>query len=69
MKSDPKNYTIEVRGTAVDVVHKDVKNLYIRVYPPNGRVRVSAPRRLDRDEVRMAVISRLGWIRLQEAKF
>lgn len=69
MKNEPKNYTIEVRGTAVDVVHKDVKNLYIRVYPPNGRVRVSAPRRLDKDDVRVAVTSRLEWIRLQEAKF
>ena len=64
-----KNYSIEVRGTAVDVVRKNIKNLYIRVYPPNGRVRVAAPLRLDNDAVRMAVISRLGWIRRQRAKF
>ena len=69
MNIERKNYSIEVRGTAVDVVRKNIKNLYIRVYPPNGRVRVAAPLRLDNDAVRMAVISRLGWIRRQRAKF
>ena len=69
MNNGRENYSIEVRGTAVDVVRKNIKNLYIRVYPPNGRVRVAAPLRLDNDAVRMAVISRLGWIRRQRAKF
>jgi len=63
------DYSIDVRGTAVDVVHKDIKHVYIRVYPPNGRVRVSAPHRFERRAVRMAVISRLGWIHRQRAKF
>lgn len=31
-------------------------------HPPGGRVRVSVPLRLDADAVRMAIISRLGWI-------
>ncbi len=69
MNTERKTYSIEVRGTAVDVVHKDIKNLHIGVYPPNGRVRVAAPLRLDDDAVRMAVISRLGWIGRQKAKF
>ena len=39
------------------------------VYPPNGRVRVAAPLYLDDDAVRLAVISRLGWIRRKQADF
>ena len=39
------------------------------VYPPSGRVRVTAPLRLDEDAVRLAVISRLGWIRRKQARF
>src|SRR5699024_5991105 len=35
----------------------------IGVYPPDARVRVSAPEHLSRDAIRMAVVSRLGWIR------
>ena len=60
---------IDVRGVSVEVVYKDIKNLHVGVYPPNGRVRVAAPLRLDDDAVRLAVISRLGWIRRKQAEF
>ena len=62
-------HRIDVRGTRVEVVRKDIKNLHVGVYPPSGRVRVAAPLRLDDDAVRVAVISRLGWIRRQQAEF
>lgn len=62
-------HTIEVRGTPVEVVRKDIKNLHVGVYPPNGRVRVAAPLRLNDEAVRLAVISRLGWIRRQQEGF
>ena len=60
---------IDVQGTTVEVVHKDITNLHVGVYPPSGRVRVAAPLRLDEDAVRLAVISRLGWIRRKQAGF
>ena len=60
---------IHVRGTPVEIVRKDIKNLHLGVYPPNGRVRVAAPLYLDDDAVRLAVISRLGWIRRKQADF
>ena len=53
----------------MEVVRKDIKNLHVGVYPPNGRVRVAAPLRLDDGAVRVAVISRLGWIRRQQSEF
>ncbi len=53
----------------MEVVHRDIKNLHVGVYPPSGRVRVAAPWRLDEDAVRLAVISRLGWIRRKQAGF
>lgn len=56
---------ITVRGINVDVVYKDIKNLHIGVYPPLGRVRVAAPARLDDEQVRLAVIQRLPWIKRQ----
>ena len=51
----------------MEVVRKDIKNLHVGVYPPGGRVRVAAPLHLDDDALRMAVISRLGWIRRSRA--
>ncbi len=54
-----------IRGIDIDVIYKDIKNLHIGVYPPMGRVRVAAPERLDDDQVRLAVIQRLPWIKKQ----
>lgn len=53
----------------VEVVRKDIKNLHVGVYPPKGRVRVAAPLRLDDEAIRLAVITRLGWIRRQQKGF
>ena len=54
---------IQVAGLDVDVVRKEIKNLHIGVYPPFGRVRVAAPTALDDEAVRLAVVSRLDWLR------
>jgi predicted metal-dependent hydrolase len=56
---------LTVRGINIDVVYKDIKNLHIGVYPPVGRVRVAAPERLDEEQIRLAVIQRLPWIKRQ----
>ena len=63
------NYHIDVHGISVEVVRKDIKNFYIGVHPPNGQVRVSAPLAFDDTNIRMAVVTRLGWIRRQQRAF
>jgi predicted metal-dependent hydrolase len=60
---------MSVGGIRIDVVRKPIKNLHLGVYPPNGRVRVAAPATMTDDAVRLAVISRLPWIKRQRAKF
>ena len=34
---------LQLGDIAVDVVLKDIKNVHLSVYPPSGRVRISAP--------------------------
>lgn len=60
---------ITVSGISVQIERKDIKNLHLGVYPPNGRVRVAAPLVVSDDAVRLAVIGKLGWIRRQQARF
>lgn len=60
---------IRVSGLAVQIIRKDIKNLHLGVYPPNGRVRVAAPLRVSDSAVRLAVIDKLGWIKKHRAKF
>lgn len=62
-------YRITVGGLTVEVVRKNIKNLHLGVYPPNGRVRVAAPLVVSDEAVRLAVIGKLGWIRRQQARF
>jgi predicted metal-dependent hydrolase len=64
-----ESIAIRVSGLAVQVVRKDIKNLHLGVYPPNGRVRVAVPLRVSDEVVRMAVVTRLAWIKRQRAKF
>jgi predicted metal-dependent hydrolase len=64
-----KGHSIVVSGIPVEIVRKDIKNLHLGVYPPSGRVRVAAPLRLNDDSVRLAVVTRLGWIRRRQAAF
>lgn len=60
---------LTVSGIRVQIERKDIKNLHLGVYPPNGRVRVAAPLVVSNDAIRLAVIDKLGWIRRQRAKF
>ncbi len=52
----------------IDVIYKDIKNVHLSVYPPSGKVRISAPLRLDLDTIRIYAISKIDWIRKQQAK-
>jgi predicted metal-dependent hydrolase len=67
MSTEP--HRITVGGLLIDVVRKPIKNLHMGVYPPNGRIRVAAPVTVSDDAVRLAVVSRMGWIKRQQAKF
>jgi predicted metal-dependent hydrolase len=59
---------IELGDIAVDVVFKDIKNVHLSVYPPDGKVRMAAPARMGLDTLRVFAISKLAWIRQQQQK-
>ncbi len=69
MNTESYKTLIEVNDLSIEIVRKDIKHFYIGVHPPNGQIRVSAPLRLDDDAVRMAIISRLGWIKRKQAPY
>src|SRR5580700_835470 len=59
---------IEVGEITVDVLKKDIKNVHLSVYPPTGKVRISAPLRMNLDTIRVFAISKLRWICQQQKK-
>lgn len=61
--------SLVVSGIPVQVARKDIKNLHLSVCPPDGHVRVAVPMHMTDDNVRLAVISRLSWIKKQQVSF
>lgn len=61
--------TLEVAGSAVELRRKRIKNLHIGVYPPVGHIRVAAPEAMSLDTIRIAVLTRMSWIRRKQAQF
>lgn len=67
MSTDQSQAT--VGGTEVTIVRKDIKNLHLAVYPPDGHVRIAVPSALTDEAVRAAIAGRLAWIRRQQSLF
>ncbi len=59
---------IKLGDITVDVVKKGIKNIHLSVHPPTGHVRISAPLRMDLDNIRVFAITKLGWIKSQQQK-
>lgn len=59
---------IIVMDMLIEFEKKRIKNLYIRVLPPDGRVHVSAPLSMPEDEVMKFIISKEDWIRKQQER-
>jgi predicted metal-dependent hydrolase len=59
---------IELGDIKLDVVLKKIKNIHLSVYPPDGRVRVSAPKWMSLKNIRVFAISKLAWIKQQQKK-
>lgn len=53
----------------IDIVKKDIKNMHLAVYPPNGKVRLAIPKDVKEETIRLFTISKLSWIKKQQRKF
>lgn len=60
---------ITVSDIPVEIVRKKIKNIHLGVYPPEGSVRVSVPQHITNENVRLAIVSRLPWIKKRQAEF
>ena len=54
-------------GAACKRRNRSSRLRFITVHPPEGRVRIAAPERMELDIIRLYAISKLPWIRRQQA--
>ena len=67
-KSKRSISTLEINGLSFELERKKIKNLYLKVLPPEGRLYVSAPSRMPIEDIRDFLFSKQEWIRRQQEK-
>ncbi|MBS1641227.1 MAG: M48 family metallopeptidase [Bacteroidetes bacterium] len=58
--------TIRVANFDIDVMYKEIKNVHLSVYPPTGRVTISAPLHMTSELLKVYAISKIAWIKKQQ---
>ncbi len=52
----------------IAIERKKIKNMYLKVYSPEGDVRISAPKQMQLETIRLFAIAKLPWIKRQRQK-
>jgi predicted metal-dependent hydrolase len=60
--------TIRIGDLVIALTRKNIKHAHLSVHPPMGRVSLVAPTGTRPEVARAYVLSKLGWIRAQQAK-
>lgn len=60
---------LRVENIEIDLVRKNIKNIHLTVYPPDGRVRLAVPRQMDDEDAQIFALSKLPWIIKQRKKY
>lgn len=61
-------YQLQLDDITITVVQKPIKHMYVRVYPPEGEVKISASLDHDYQTIRRFADARLDWIKKQQVK-
>jgi len=60
---------MRVSNLIIETIRKDIKNIHLGVYPPNGRIRMAVPLRTSDGSARLFIISKIPWIKKQQKLF
>ena len=58
-----------ISGIKIFAEKRPIKNMYIKVTPPDGKVKITVPISATEDAIRMFAISRIAWIKKQQKNF
>ena len=59
---------IEIDGIPIEITRKFIKSLRLRIYPPDGLVKVSAPMKYSEQLIRMHLQEKSAWIHAQRER-
>ncbi|WP_186429474.1 M48 family metallopeptidase [Clostridium sp. BSD9I1] len=58
-----------INDIEIQLEKKKIKNIYLRVTAPQGKVQVSAPKNIDNEAIKKFVISKISWIKKHQDKY
>ncbi|BFN37077.1 M48 family metallopeptidase [Fidelibacter multiformis] len=64
-----KRSTLVILNIPVEIIWKKVKNINLRVYPPDGQVRMSVPHGIGESTVKTFILKKMEWIHSKQAMF
>ena len=64
----PSLKNILVDEIDIIIMKKNIKNMYIRITPPEGVVRISVPKHMNEKDITSFVVSRIDWIKEKREK-
>jgi len=62
------NTIIKLEDIEAEVIHKNIRNIHLRVLPPDGKVQISAPFRTKNETIFKFACSKLKWISKQRIR-
>ena len=61
-------FTLKLDDIDAEVIQKKIKNLNLRICPPDGKIRISAPLHVSQEKICKFAFSKLEWIRKQRTR-
>ncbi|HAU2050306.1 TPA: M48 family metallopeptidase, partial [Legionella pneumophila] len=59
---------IQIDGIPIEILRKPIKNLNLRIYPPDGLVKVSVPLKYSEQLIKQQLQEKSEWIRVQRER-
>ena len=60
---------MKVADIQIDIIRKDIKNIYLRVYAADNKVRITSPWRLDDETIKQFALTKIDWIKSKQAQY
>ena len=60
--------TIKFKDIEANVIRKRIKNIYLRVCPPDGNIKITAPQKTSLWKIQKFVLSKIDWILSKQKK-
>lgn len=57
---------IRIGDLTIDLTLKDIENIHLSVYPPEGAVKMTAPSYVSEESLKLYAISKLSWIKKEQ---